>query len=188
MSRTARSKRKRLTRAARLRALGCGLAGSVAVVLLASQPTRAQSLGAPGLMRYDLKVREGASGRSMRVVGNVAMLGGTVLVRHCLQPHPFAPMLCQLTANGDTSPPMPMPPDMPMSGQWPGAAGPWSGLPGAMPGPPSGYASPTSGAGVLDRLLSPPPGVPGWQMQARGSGTWMGYAAEGSFSYWQPLH
>jgi hypothetical protein len=157
-----------------------GLAVAAVAFLLASQPTQAQSPGTPGLMRYDLRVREGTFGQSMRLVGNVAMLGGRVLMRHCLQPHPFAPMLCQLSADGESSPPLPMPPEPPGMGAVPG---PWGGIPGPFPG----VGSRMSPAGALDRLFTPPPGVPGWQMQASGSGTWMGYAAEGSFSYWQPL-
>lgn len=159
--------------------LAHGLAATVAAVLVAA-PAAAQSLGGPGLMRYDLTLREGVTGRSMRVVGNVAMLAGTMLSRQCLQPHPFAPMLCQITANGETSPPVPMPPEPPGMG---GPPGPWGGMPGPFPG----AGTPMSAAGALDRLFSPPPGIPGWHMQASGSGTWMGFAAEGTFAYWQPL-
>lgn len=174
MSRIARSACYGRVRAVRFRTVGRGLAS--AAVLLASLPAHAQAPGAPSLMRYDLKVGEGTSGLSMRVVGSVAMHGREVLMRHCLQPHPFAPMLCQLTVNGQSSPPIPMPPEPPGMSVLPG---PWGAVPGG------GLASP---ARALDQLFTPPPGVPGWQMQARGSGSWMGYAAEGSFSYWQPLY
>lgn len=179
MLRNARCRQDDCTRSPRPRVPALGLAATTVAMLLAV-PAAAQSLGGPALMRYDLKLREGLTGQSMRVVGSVAMLGGATLTRNCVQPHPFAPLLCQLTANGETSPPMLMPPEPPGMG---GPPGPWGGMPGPFPG----AGSPLSPAGALDRLFTPPPGMPGWQMQASGSGTWMGYAAEGTFAYWQPL-
>ena len=169
MIRTAHSRSCRAERAAR-GARCAGLARSIGLVLALSvpQPAASQATSGPALMAYDLTVREAATGRAMRVTGNMAAVGGNVLIRTCVRADPFAPMLCQLSANGEMSPPMPMPP-------MPGLAGPIPGMGGAMPG-----------MAGLDALFSPPPGMPGWTMRASGSGQWMGMAARGTFSYWQP--
>lgn len=155
-----------------------GAAGLMVTVMTAGSAL-AQMPSGPGLMRYDMMVAEARTGQALRLSGNVAVYGGGMLMRHCAQPAPYAPRVCQLTVDGQPSAPFLMPPTLPPGTvPYPGVSG-WPGAGGGAP-----FADPATGA--MESLFEPPPAVPGWTMRASGQGQWMGMAAQGSFSYWQP--